>query len=55
MANHPNQWYLASVKYHKIKSGVSVKAEEKGGAAMTEAVADSTGGPESVPEPGEDS
>ena len=22
MANHPNQWYQASVKYHALKSGV---------------------------------
>ena len=24
MANHPNQWFQASVKFHKIKGGVSV-------------------------------
>ena len=24
VANHPNQWFQASVKYHKIKNGVSL-------------------------------
>lgn len=27
-ANHPNQWFQASVLYHKIKAGVAIKSED---------------------------
>eukprot|EP01038_Epipyxis_sp_PR26KG_P013149 gene13149-17617_t len=28
VANHPNQWFLASVNYHKLKSGVSISSQD---------------------------
>jgi hypothetical protein len=31
VANHPNQWYQASVKYHALKSGVLLPGTGAGG------------------------
>ena len=34
VANHPNQWFMASVNYHKVKNGLAVSAPSSASKAV---------------------